>query len=157
MVDIYFYIVLKFIAYDFLQNYSAASTAYKLALMWQECLSSASLIPLSADDMNTLANDLCGDLVESKNYHAAALIYLDYLGSVDSATRLLCKGYMFSEAIRIAILRQQAELLIEVIDPALVETSGSMTEILAEIKGQIEAQVPRIRVLREKKAEDPGE
>ena len=107
--------------------------------------------------MNSLANDLCGDLVESKKYRAAALIQLDYLGSVDSAARLFCKGYMFSDAIRVVILWQQAELLVEVIDPALVEASGSMTETLAEIKGQVEAQVPRIRELRTKKADDPGE
>lgn len=106
--------------------------------------------------MSALANDLSGDLVESKNYRAAALIHLDYLASVDSAARLLCKGYMFSDAIRVVILRQQAQLLVEVIDPALIEASASTTEILAEIKGQIEAQVPRIRDLRAKKAEDPG-
>ena len=106
--------------------------------------------------MVALANDLCSDLAESKDYHAAALVQLDYLISVDSAARFLCKGYRFSDAIRIVILRQRADLLVEVIDPALIEASGSMTEILADIKGQIEAQVPRIQDLRAKKAGDPG-
>ena len=143
------------IAYEYLKDFSAASAAFKSARLWQECLSCASLVPLSADEMITLANDLCGDLVESKDYHDAALIQLDYLESIDSAARLLCKGYHFSEAIRIITFRQRLELLKEVVDPALVEASGSMTEVLAEIRGQIEAQVPRINDLRKKKVEDP--
>lgn len=106
--------------------------------------------------MVVLANDLCGDLVETKDYCSAASIQLDYLMSVESAARLLCKGYRFADAIRIVILREKPELLEEAVDPALVEVSGSITEILADIKSQVEAQVPRIQVLRAKKVEDPG-
>ena len=41
------------------------------------------------------------------------------------------------------------------IDPGLVEGMGSMTELLADCKSQLNAQIPRIRELRIKKAEDP--
>ena len=125
--------------------------------MWQECLSSASLIPLAEEDLKHLAESLCGDLSESKKYYDAALIQLDYLSSTEVAAQLLCKGYLFSEAIRVVVFRQESKLLSEIIDPALVEASGTMTETLAEIKNQINAQVPRIQELRAKKAEDPCE
>ena len=41
------------------------------------------------------------------------------------------------------------------LDADLIEGMASMTELLAECKGQLNAQIPRIRELRAKKAEDP--
>jgi len=57
--------------------------------------------------------------------------------------------------MRVVTLHRRPELIEEVIDPGLVEASGSMTEFLAECKGQLQAQVPRLRELRIKKEEDP--
>jgi len=42
------------------------------------------------------------------------------------------------------------------VHPAIVDCFAQTTELVAEFKGQLNAQVPRLRVLREKKSEDPG-
>ena len=72
-----------------------------------------------------------------------------------AAARLFCKGYFFADALRIIGLHQRPDLLDPVVDTGLVESMGSMVELLADCKSQISAQVPRIRQLRTKKAEDP--
>jgi elongator complex protein 1 len=69
--------------------------------------------------------------------------------------RFLCKGYQFSEAIRKAALHRQPSLVKDVVDPGLIESSASTTELLAEMRTQLSAQIPRLRELRQKKAEDP--
>ncbi len=47
--------------------------------------------------------------------------------------------------------------MLEIIEPALQESFASVTAFLAECKGQLNAQVNRLRELRLKKAEDPRE
>ncbi|GME32947.1 Cytochrome c oxidase subunit VIIc [Neofusicoccum parvum] len=84
-----------------------------------------------------------------------ATVQLDYLNDLEAAARTFCKGYFFAEAMRVVGLRRRLELIESIIDPGLVEGSASMTELLADCKGQINAQVPRLRELRVKKAEDP--
>ena len=42
------------------------------------------------------------------------------------------------------------------VHPAIIDCFAQTTELVAEFKGQLNAQVPRLRVLREKKSEDPG-
>jgi elongator complex protein 1 len=94
-------------------------------------------------------------LIESKDYFAAGTIQLEYLSSVESAARLWCKGYHFADALHLVALKRRPELLEEVIDPGLADALASSTELLAECKAQLLAQVPRIRELREKARLDP--
>ena len=47
------------------------------------------------------------------------------------------------------------ELLKDVIDAGLVEASATITELLAEMRTQLQHQIPRLRELRVKKEEDP--
>ncbi|KAL1302746.1 hypothetical protein AAFC00_003098 [Neodothiora populina] len=143
------------IAYEYLNDYSSACDAYRAAIMWRECLSSATLIPMPEDELVSMAESLAEGLIESKDHFAAATIQLDYLGDVEAAVRTFCKGYFYAEAMRVLGLRREAELLTSVLDPGLVEGSATMTEMLADMKGQLAAQVPRLRELRQKKAEDP--
>ena len=142
-------------AYESLSDHSAACEAYRAANLWQECLSSATFIPLPLEEISSLAKALADGLVESKDYSGAARIYLDYLADVEAATRHCCTGYHFAEAIRIVTLHRRAELLESTVDPGLVEASAALTELLADCKSQLGAQVPRLRELRLKKAEDP--
>jgi elongator complex protein 1 len=86
---------------------------------------------------------------------AAATIYVDYLDDLPTALRLLCKANKFAEAMRLAVQHKKPELIAKVVDQGLVESSASMTELLADMKTQLNEQVPRIRELRQKKAEDP--
>ncbi|KAM0715264.1 hypothetical protein Q7P37_008762 [Cladosporium fusiforme] len=143
------------IAYDFVGNYTQAYEAYRSASMWRESLASAALAPISDSELTTLAQDLAEGQEESKDFAAAATIYIDYLDDLETGLRLLCKSNKFAEAIRLAVQRKRPELISEVIDTGLIESSASMTELLAEMKTQLNAQVPRLRELRQKKAEDP--
>lgn len=113
------------------------------------------LAPLPAAEISVLATTLAEGLVETRDFFSAATIYLDYLHDIQTAVRVFCKGYYFSDAIRLVSLRQQPELLEGVVDVGLIEGLTSMTELLADCKGQLGAQVPRLRELRQKKAEDP--
>lgn len=141
--------------YESLSDNTAACEAYRAANLWQECLSSATIIPLPSEEISSLAKALAEGLVESRDYGAAARICLDYLSDVETAARHCCKGYQFAEAIRIVTLHKRPELLESTVDPGLVEGSAALTELLADCKAQLGAQVPRLRELRLKKAEDP--
>ncbi|KAH3917204.1 elongator complex subunit 1 [Parastagonospora nodorum] len=143
------------LAYEYLGDHASAWPCYRAANLWREALSSATLASVPASELETLASSLIEDFTESKDYFAAATITLDYFSDPASAARLLCRGAHFAEAVRIVTLRRQPDLIAEVIDPGLIERSADMTEFLADMKGQLQAQVPRLRDLRLKKAEDP--
>jgi elongator complex protein 1 len=143
------------IAYEYLGEYSSAFDAYRSANEWRECLSSATLIPLPEDELVNAGEAFAEALTESKEHYDAATIYLDYLNDIESAIGSLCKGYYYAEAIRVVGLRRRRELIETVVDPGLVEGSAAMTELLADMKGQLNAQVPRLRELRRNKEEDP--
>ena len=143
------------IAYEYLKNYQSAAESYRLAHMWQEALSCAALIPFSSEHLHSFATAIADSLVELKDYHSAATIHLDYLHNIETATRLFCKGYYFADAIRLLGLHKKQELLDTIYDTGLAEGQSTITEILAEMKSQLNAQVPRIRELRIKKAEEP--
>lgn len=145
----------SFIAYDYLQDYVAASESYRLAHLWKESLACAMFIPLPQSQLHSLARTLADELVESKDFFSAATIYLDYLSDIPAAARLFCKGYFFADALRTIGLHQRLDLLEPVIDAGLIEGMSSTTELLADCKSQLQAQVPRIIDLRAKKAEDP--
>ncbi|KAF2025124.1 IkappaB kinase complex, IKAP component [Setomelanomma holmii] len=143
------------LAYEYLDDHAAAWPCYRSANLWREALSSATLADVPSTELETLASSLAESLVESKEYLAASTITLDYLSDLATAARLLCRGCYFAEAVRIVTLRKRPELVSEVIDPGLIERSADMTEFLADMKGQLLAQVPRLQELRTKKAEDP--
>ncbi|KAF2833535.1 elongator complex protein 1 [Ophiobolus disseminans] len=143
------------LAYEYLGDHAAAWPCYRSANLWREALSSAILAEVPASELETLASSLAESLAESKEYLAASTVTLDYLSDIAAAARLLCKGCYFAEAVRIVTLRKQSDLITEVIDPGLIERSADMTEFLADMKGQLLAQVPRLQELRTKKAEDP--
>lgn len=143
------------IAYEYLGDYANAWPCYRSANLWREALTTATLADLRKEELEDLATTLAEGLSEVKDYRSAATITLEYLNDLPSAVRLLCRGAYFSEAIRLVTLRKQPELIEEVIDQGLVERSGEMTEFLADMKGQLGAQVPRLQELRIKKTEDP--
>lgn len=148
------------LAYESLQNYAKATSCYRTAgaACWQECLFTAQLQqdpPLSPESMNDLATSLADALWEAKDYSAAATIHLEYLSSIESAIKCLCKGYHFAEAMRLVVQRSRPDLLTSAVDVGLAEALGSTTEFLADCKGQLTAQVPRVQELRRKAVEDP--
>lgn len=94
-------------------------------------------------------------MIETKDFLSAATIHLDHLSDIPAAARLFCKGYFFADALRIVSIHQRTDLLESIIDVGLLEGMASMIELLADCKSQLHAQIPRIRELRAKKAEDP--
>ncbi|KAK2749590.1 hypothetical protein FQN57_005812 [Myotisia sp. PD_48] len=144
------------IAYESLDIYESAYQSYMLAHMWQESLYCAALVPLSEAKMKELAISLATTLTdENKDYVSAAYIYEDHLKDIPSAARLFCRGSQFSKACRLLLLHGHKDLIPDIVDSALAESMGSMTELLADCRNQLLAQVPRVRELRVKRAADP--
>ncbi|KAI1447538.1 IkappaB kinase complex, IKAP component [Annulohypoxylon stygium] len=147
------------LTYESLHDYTAATRCYRAsgATCWRECLFTAQQqIPaLTPDALTDLASALAEALFEAKDYASAATIHIDYLNSLESAISNLCKGYHFTDAMRLAALRGRPELLASAVDPGLADALGSTTEFFADCKAQLRAQVPRIAELRRKAAEDP--
>jgi elongator complex protein 1 len=143
------------LAYEYLGNHASAWPCYRLASLWREALSSATLAGVALSELEALATSLVEDLAESKDYLAAATVTVDYFSDPAAAARLLCKGCHFAEAVRIVTLHRKPDLVTEIIEAGLIERSAEMTEFLADMKGQLLAQVPRLQELRRKKAEDP--
>lgn len=143
-------------AFESLDDYSSAYPLYALAHHWREALASASRVPLETEQLLSLATSLSRTLAEeTRDYRSAASIHIDYLQDVVTGSRLLCKGSYFAEATRVLALHEQVDKIPDIIDPGLAEKFGEITELLADCKGQMNAQVPRIKDLRVKKAEDP--
>nr|POF06274.1 elongator complex protein 1 [Quercus suber] len=143
------------LAYEFVGDQKSAYEAYRSAGMWRECLSAATLLPVDDAVLAELAKDLADVQEEAKNLTAAATIHLEYLNDLPTAVKLLCKGYHFAEAIRLVAKHREPHLLSSLVDQGLIEGSASMTELLSEMKSQLQAQIPRLRDLRQKKADDP--
>ncbi|KAJ9141969.1 Elongator complex protein 1 [Pleurostoma richardsiae] len=147
------------LAYESLANYVRATACYRAAgaTCWRECLFTAlqQTPPLSAGSLADLATALADALYEAKDYASAATIHLEYLSSSEAAVRCFCKGYHFADAMRLVVLRNRADLLESAVDPGLTDALSSSTELLADCKAQLRAQVPRIAELRRRAAEDP--
>jgi elongator complex protein 1 len=146
---------LTIVAYEFLEDHASAMAAYLSANMWREALSCAGMLQLRGRETRDLANDLADEMEEAKDYQGAARICLDYLSDVERCASLLCKANQFQEAIRLVVLHREVGLLESVVDTGLAECFNSTTELLADCKAQIDAQIPRLRELRIKKVREP--
>ncbi|KAM0325355.1 hypothetical protein ACHAQA_007340 [Verticillium albo-atrum] len=147
------------LAYEFLENFPKATACYRTsgASSWRECLYAAQqqTPPLAPDALSELASSLADALTEAKDHASAATIHVEYLSSLDSAIRSLCKGSHFAEALRLISQHARPDLLSSAFDPALVDALSSTTDLLADCKAQLRAQVPRIMELRRRAEEDP--
>ncbi|KAL4775486.1 IKI3 family-domain-containing protein [Aspergillus nidulans var. acristatus] len=144
------------IAYESLSMYTDAYKCYQLAHLWRESLYTAMLVPLSQDELTAHATDLATTLVEeNKDYLAASQIYAEHLLDIPTAARLLCRGARYSDATRLLTLHSVQSLIPEIVDVALADAMGSMTDLLADFRSQLQAQVPRIAELRVRRIQDP--
>lgn len=136
--------------------YDEAYKCYNLAHMWRESLYCAMMASLSPEDLNSHITDLATTLVdEARDYVSAATIHAEHLHDVATAARLLCRGSKFADAARLLTLHSKQNLVEEIVDTGLAEAMGSMTDLLADCKSQLNAQVPRVRELRQLRAADP--
>jgi elongator complex protein 1 len=146
------------LAYESLGDFVKATSCYQSAgpNSWRECLFAAQSQepPLSAPVFVQLATTLADAVYEAKDYAAAATIHAEYLSSLESAIRCLCKGSLFADALRLVAKSRRPDLL-AALDASLGDALSSTTEFLAECKAQLKAQVPRIHELRRRAIEDP--
>jgi elongator complex protein 1 len=144
------------IAYESLSLYEDAYKCYHLAHLWRESLYCALMVPLSEADLTAHALALSTTLTEeSRDYVSAAQIHAEHLHDVPAAARLLCRGSRFADATRILALHGKKDLIPEIVDTGLADAMGATTDLLADFRSQLNAQVPRIRELRERRAADP--
>ncbi|KAL2852834.1 IKI3 family-domain-containing protein [Aspergillus pseudoustus] len=144
------------IAYESLSLYTDAYKCYQLAHLWRDSLSCAMLIPLSEAELAAHAFGLATTLIEeNKDYLSASQIYSEHLHDIPTAARLLCRGSRFSDASRLLTLHSLTNSIPEIIDTSLADAMGSMTDLLADFRSQLAAQVPRIGELRIRRIQDP--
>lgn len=149
------------LAYESLSLFAEASQCYHMASpsYWRESLFCLSMTSPVASELSSLAQSLADSLTEIKSYFDAATIHATYLNAPATAARLFCRGNYFAAAFELATspMRPCPELLQPngVIETGLSDALGATTELLAECKSQLNAQVPRIRELRERALADP--
>ncbi len=130
--------------------------AYRAAGYWREALFCAGRVPLPTNQVQELAIALADSLYEQKDYVHAAQLYLDHGSDIEKVAKTLCKGFLFADAMRLDVSRSEQASFESVIDHALGESMAEVTELLADCKGQLNAQVPRVKELRTKREEDPS-
>jgi elongator complex protein 1 len=147
-------------ASESVSDYSLASSSYAKCSppRWREALHCAVMIQpsLPKEELYSLSRQLAKTLDEEQyDYRSAAQIHTDYLDSIPTAARLLCRGSYFAESQRLLSLHNLAEQIPDIVDVALAEKSGEISELMADCRSQLSAQLSRIRELRVKEAEDP--
>ncbi|KAL4889007.1 IKI3 family-domain-containing protein [Aspergillus ambiguus] len=144
------------IAYESLSLYTDAYKSYHLAHLWRESLYCAMMVPLSEEELRSHATTLATTLTdETRDYISAAQIHAEHLHDITGAARLYCRGARFADATRLLAAHGKQSLIPEIVDAGLADSMGSMTDLLADFRGQLNAQVPRVRELRERRAADP--
>ena len=148
--------VLTIAAYESLSMYEDAYKCYHLAHLWRESLYCALMVPLSEEDLVTHAVNLATTLTdENRDYVSAAHIHAEHLKDIPTAARLLCRGSQFADATRLLAVNGKQNLIADIVDTGLAEVMGTTTDLLADFRNQLNAQVPRIRELRVLRATDP--
>ncbi|KAJ5113385.1 hypothetical protein N7456_001919 [Penicillium angulare] len=144
------------VAYESLGIYDEAYKCYHLAHLWRESAYCAMMASLSEEDLNLHINALASTLIdEGRDFVSAATIYAEHLHDIPTAAQLLCRGSKFADAARLLALHGKQNLVAEIVDSGLAEAMGSMTDLLADCKNQLNAQVPRVSELRQLRAADP--
>ena len=143
------------LAYEFVTQFEKAMQAYRAAGCWRESLACAGQAGIPSSEIQALAEAFADTLYEDKDYFNSARLYQDYQGGGQRAARVYCKGLHFAEAIRLIVAQEDHRLLEVIVDQSLAEAMAETTEVLADCKAQIHAQVPRLQELRTKKEEDP--
>src|SRR5688572_7820535 len=115
------------------------------------------------------------ELVSKKRHAEAGRVLLDYANDTREAAIALVEGNHFSEARRVVSgasceigsrlscvaiqisLSGMSELVEDIIYPASLESRARITEDIGEMREQIRKQRNRLKELRIKKEEEPGE
>lgn len=143
------------IIYEKLGKFEAALENYILAKKWREAISIALKPEYKEDKLIETCNSLIDSLTLIHDYQAAAYISFKYLNNIRDALEYYGKQYEYSSAIQLCLEENKPELIKEFVDPSINEGFGTIAELLADCKNQINSQLRRLRELREKKLNDP--
>ncbi|SMN22672.1 similar to Saccharomyces cerevisiae YLR384C IKI3 Subunit of Elongator complex, which is required for modification of wobble nucleosides in tRNA [Maudiozyma saulgeensis] len=141
------------IIYEMLGEFTESMNAYVSGKRWEEAIDIAN--QHQPDAVTRISEELVSSLTFEHKYIDAAQIELKYLNNIENSMELYCKAYQYATASLIASSAKKSELIEKIIDPALGEGFGTIAELLADCKGQVNSQLKRIRELRTKKEEDP--
>lgn len=141
------------IIYEMLGEFTESMNAYVLGRRWQEAINIAN--QHRTDEVQRISEELVSSLTFEHKYIDAAQIELKYLDNVEAAMELYCKAYQYDNASLIATTAKKPELIEKIVDPGLAEGFGTIAELVADCKGQVNSQLRRLRELRTKKEEDP--
>lgn len=136
-------------AFELVGNNQKATEAFESAALWPEAIYAAALCDIDHEALCTRMAEL---MVERSRYIEAAEIYKDHLHDFDSAITLYCRGYRFAQAI---LLARSAETIARLVKPALTESFVQISELLAEMRTQLQNQLPRLREVRVKRDDNP--
>ncbi|KAK6463649.1 RNA polymerase II Elongator subunit [Scheffersomyces coipomensis] len=142
------------LAYEYLGDFSNAVENYVSCKRWKECLALVQKEEFSSQ-AEDIAERLISLLTEEHKYAEAAEISFYFLGKIEDAVTLYSKNYFYDQAILLATKEKRTDLLDTLVDNQLNEGFGTIAELLADCKSQINSQLRRLRELRTKKAEDP--
>ncbi|EGV62034.1 Putative elongator complex protein 1 [Yamadazyma tenuis] len=142
-------------SFESLGELEEALECYIFSKNWKEALSIATNPSFAEDKLVESCESLSDGLVQDHRYSEAGFIQYNFLNNVNEAMRLYCKHYNYDMAILLAVKEKQPELVESIVDSQLNEGFGSVAELLADFKGQLNSQLRRLRELRAKKAEDP--
>ncbi|KAK9466881.1 IKI3 family-domain-containing protein [Lipomyces arxii] len=143
------------LAYELLGDYNDALDSYVLGTHWREALAVCSMANSAQSDVHDVSLKLAEALLEARQYKDSATVYLEYCRDLKEAVLALCKGFFYSDAIRIILQQNTAKFIHELLEPALVDGFNTISELLSDCRGQLNAQIERLRELRVKKLEDP--
>ncbi|ORY74826.1 IKI3 family-domain-containing protein [Protomyces lactucae-debilis] len=138
-------------AFELVGKRAEASHCYTLSGHWQEALQTALLADL---DTQTLAQRLADDLVEQRRFTDAAVVYRDWLHDPDAAIRFFGQAFDFTSSL---LLAGSAARIDQLVKPTLREGFSHISALLAEMKSQLEAQLPRLAEVRQKRLDQPDD
>ncbi|CDO94325.1 unnamed protein product [Kluyveromyces dobzhanskii CBS 2104] len=141
------------IIHEMLGEWNEALEAYTLGKKWNEAMSI--VLRYFSDRKEDTAEELISTLTFEHRFVDAAQLEIRFMKNIKAGMDLLCRAYDYEGATLIATAENQPSLIDEVVDPALGDGFGTIAELLADCKGQVNSQLKRLRELRQKKAEDP--
>lgn len=141
--------------FEALGDLEEALDCYNFGKNWKEALSIVSKPEFPQERLHECCESLSDALVEEHKYSDAAFIQFHFLKNLEESMRLYCKHYKYNMAVLLAIKEGKPELVESIVDTQVNEGFGTIAELLADFKGQLNSQLNRLRELRAKKKEDP--
>ena len=137
------------LTYELVANYTRAAEAFERAALWREALHAT---VMDKGDVLTCAARLAKLMEDQHKYSQAAIIHKDHLSDIDTAIDMHCRAFEFSQAILLSTTQSRLDNHLK---PGLTQSFVSTSELLSEMQSQLKSQIPRLSLVRQKRAENP--